>query len=434
VEAIDINALMEEIREKVKSEISQNGSDRNVEFKPSIVEVKAGALLHSQDLRAINQQYTYGAQFDESTIKSHRKGFVGRVIVGLKRKLYRKLWDGLLRDYMSKEREFQSSIVRFLNETARYIDARDSSIFWGLNHKVDVDVTKSVERADRLYDEFQGSLTSLKSELVELTNSNSRELASNKGKLAEVEGFINQLNEVIKGVEGIVQAKAPSGFNPKYVLFENRFRGSKPRIKEHLKFYLKYLKAPVFEIGSGRGELLELCKESGLEAQGWDLDAGMASQGSLVKLGDGIAALSETEDASLGSIIAIQVIEHLTEEVMDSFLAIARKKLKSGGKVIFETINPLSLMALSSNYIRDPSHVFPQHPETVSYRMTLAGFKNIRIEFLSPYPESEKFKKLQIPQSLPPRFESIVVEMNELVDRLNSIFFAPQDFAIIGEV
>lgn len=434
MEAIDVNALMDEIREKVKSEVSQNSSDRNVEFKSSTVEVKAGSLLHSQDLRAINQQYTYGAQFDESTIQSHRKGLLGRLIVGLKRKLYRKLWDGLLRDYMSKEREFQSAVVRFLNETARYIDARDSSIFWGLNHKVDVDVTKSVERADRLYDEFQGSLTSLKSELVELTNANSRELASNKGKLSEVEGFINQLNEVIKGVEGIVQAKAPSGFNPKYVLFENRFRGSKPRIKEHLKFYLKHLIAPVFEVGSGRGELLELCKENGLEAQGWDLDAGMVSQGSLGKLGDGIAALSEVKDESLGTIIAIQVIEHLTENVTDTFLDLAKRKLRKGGRIIFETINPLSLMALTSNYIRDPSHIFPQHPETVSFKMTLAGFRNIKVEFLSPYPESEKFKKLQIPQSLPPRFESVVVEMNELVDRLNSIFFAPQDYAIIGEV
>jgi hypothetical protein len=66
--------------------------------------------------------------------------------------------------------------------------------------------------------------------------------------------------------------------------------------------------------------------------------------------------------------------------------------------------------------------------------MTLAGFKNIRIEYISPYPESEKFKKLTLPPSLPPRFEQIVGEMNQLIERLNSIFFAPQDFAIIGEV
>lgn len=431
MEAID--TLMEEIRQKVKDEVSRNGSDRNVEFKPSEVKVKAGALLHSQDLRAINQMYTYGAQFDESTIQSHRKGFIGRALVSLKRKLFRKLWDGLLRDYMNKEREFQASVVRFLNETARYVDARDSEIFWGLNHKVDVDVTKSVERADRLYDDFQGSLVTLKSELLELVNANSRDITNQKGKVSEVERFARDLNDVIKGVEGIVQAKAPVGFNPKYVLFENRFRGPKKRIKEHLRFYLSHLVSPVFEIGCGRGELLELCRENGIEAQGWDLDAGMISQGSEGKLGDGIAALSEAQDGSLGSVIAIQVIEHLTEEVMDSFLSISRRKLKTGGRIIFETINPLSLMALTSNYIRDPSHVFPQHPETVSYRMTLAGFKNIRIEYISPYPESEKFKKLTLPPSLPPRFEQVVGEMNELIERLNSIFFAPQDFAIIGE-
>lgn len=445
----DIISIMARIREEVTSEIA-SARDSLPQFVSHQVkeETPAGALLYSEDLRFINQHYTYGAHFNEAAIVSHRGGFLGKLIVKIKRAIFRRLWDGLLRDYMNREKEFQASVVRYLNQVSKYVDARDASIFWGLNHKVDVDVTKAVERADRLHDQFQGALSSSEKRVHDTVNATHAHVASYDQKINRLDASLKTLDNVVRGLEGILaQAGKQITNSPTvlpdltYVLFENRFRGSQQQIEDHLKPYVEMLKnlpGPVLDIGCGRGELLSLLKDAGIEGKGIDLDSGMLAEAKAKKLnvieGDGIKYLSEVPDNSLGAVVAIQVIEHLTVPVMDSLLATAKRKIKPGGKVIFETINPASVLAFVSNYARDPSHVFPQHPDTVSYRLSLAGFSDVEVVYRSPVPEGGQIPGLKFEEWMTPKWEGFIRDYNRGVSRLNELLFAPQDYAVIGKV
>jgi len=68
-----------------------------------------------------------------------------------------------------------------------------------------------------------------------------------------------------------------------YRAFEEKHRGSRELIKSRQRAYLPFIEAlrsicsdaRAIDLGCGRGEWLELLKESGFDAQGVDLDEGM---------------------------------------------------------------------------------------------------------------------------------------------------------------
>src|SRR6266540_205655 len=74
--------------------------------------------------------------------------------------------------------------------------------------------------------------------------------------------------------------------------------------------------------------------------------------------------LDALPDATLGAIFAGQVVEHLPPPALARFLELANAKLRDGGLLIAETINPLSPIALR-NYFSDLTHAQPLVPETL---------------------------------------------------------------------
>jgi O-antigen chain-terminating methyltransferase len=101
---------------------------------------------------------------------------------------------------------------------------------------------------------------------------------------------------------------------------------------------------------------------------------------------------------------------------------------------VFETINPQSMLALSSNYFRDPTHVWPLHPDTLSFAMTLAGLKIIEIRKLSPVPQESLLKKVPVEEYMTPRWSHAVDTLNRNVEQLNELLYGFQDYAVIAEV
>ena len=73
-----------------------------------------------------------------------------------------------------------------------------------------------------------------------------------------------------------------------YAGFEDHFRGSREDIKERARIYLPIVRKvgagtperPVLDLGCGRGEWLELLKESGLHGRGVDRNQGMIAESS----------------------------------------------------------------------------------------------------------------------------------------------------------
>jgi SAM-dependent methyltransferase len=134
---------------------------------------------------------------------------------------------------------------------------------------------------------------------------------------------------------------------------------------------------PVLELGPGRGELLEALRDAGVQARGVDLDEGMAAhareRGLDVATGDGLAALDAEPDGSLGAIVGIQVIEHVARRELGRMLALARAKLRPGGLLVAETVNPHAGHALKTFWV-DLTHEHPVFPEVALALAQAAGF------------------------------------------------------------
>jgi 2-polyprenyl-3-methyl-5-hydroxy-6-metoxy-1,4-benzoquinol methylase len=166
-----------------------------------------------------------------------------------------------------------------------------------------------------------------------------------------------------------------------YAEFEDAFRGSAERVRESQRPYLDLLREhqPVLDVGCGRGELLELLAEQGIEASGVDNDAGMiercAALGVTATLADANEYLEGIEDGSLGTIFSAQVIEHLPYPELQRLLALARRKLKPGGVFVAETVNPHRLASLKTFWV-DLTHQHPIFPEVALALCGIAGFSS----------------------------------------------------------
>lgn len=220
-----------------------------------------------------------------------------------------------------------------------------------------------------------------------------------------------------------------------YYAFEARMRGSRADVLERQRPYVADFEdaAPVLDVGCGRGEFLSLLREAGIEAAGIDRDPDMVglcrADGLDVEQGDAIAHLEGLDDESLGGIFAAQVLEHLPPAPLVRLLEVARAKLRPGGILVVETMNPLSLVALK-NYFADLTHAQPLVPETLVLLARQAGFDSTELRFLHPPPEHERLRSVDLPPD--PAFDSARIALAANVARLNEIVFGPQDYALVA--
>lgn len=174
--------------------------------------------------------------------------------------------------------------------------------------------------------------------------------------------------------------------SPLYIGFEDIFRGSEALVRERQSFYIDVIadRGPVVDLGCGRGEMLQLLTEAGIECRGVDLDEAMVdharANGASADHGDALEYLVKQEDASLGAIFSAQFIEHLPAGLLPELLEIARTKLRPEGLFIAETVNPHSPRALKAFWI-DPTHQHPLFPETMLALCRLTGFEAGEIMF-----------------------------------------------------
>jgi glycosyltransferase involved in cell wall biosynthesis len=165
------------------------------------------------------------------------------------------------------------------------------------------------------------------------------------------------------------RSKGPTGEG--YRDFEDLFRGSEEMIRDRQKIYLDVIgdREPVFDAGCGRGEFLDLLDGAGKKFIGVDLDPTMVERCrdkgyDSVRLGDAVEVLEGMEPASVGAIFSAQVVEHMPFETLKRFLEVGLTRLKPGGVLIAETVNPHSARALKAFWV-DPTHQHPLFPEVM---------------------------------------------------------------------
>jgi O-antigen chain-terminating methyltransferase len=224
-------------------------------------------------------------------------------------------------------------------------------------------------------------------------------------------------------VAATVAAQPAAAAVPDYFAFEARMRGSTAAVRDRQRPYVEDFReaGPVLDIGCGRGEFLSLLREAGVEARGIDADADMAAyargEGLEVEQADAVAYVEALDDGSLGGVFAAQVFEHLPSATLLRLLELMAAKLRPGGLLVAETINPLSPLALRS-YFADLTHAQPLVPETLVLLAEQAGFREVAIRYVN-----EPEERLAVP-------DDPLIAGN--VRRLNELLFGPLDYAIVA--
>jgi O-antigen chain-terminating methyltransferase len=270
----------------------------------------------------------------------------------------------------------------------------------------------TIERQTRRFDDFTRDLARLEKEARLRDSAQDTRIA-----------YLEALSSRSSPASSLPRTEAPLLPESVYALFEERFRGSSTEVAEKQRFYLPFLwnlPGPVLDAGCGRGEFLRLLKDEGIVGRGVEA-SGLAAEacraaGLDVREGDAIEALAAAPPGSLGAVVAFQVVEHWPAAATFRFLAEARRALAPGGVLIVETVNTNSLAAMNAFYL-DPTHVRPVPPEALRFLCDAAGFRELRVEFLSPVPAGERLE-----------------ERSENDARLNAMLFGPQDYAVIGWV
>lgn len=210
--------------------------------------------------------------------------------------------------------------------------------------------------------------------------------------------------------------------------FTAHFRGPAEDLRERYRDVAAWFAGSdvVLEIGFGRGELLELLAESGVHARGIEPDPELVAtargRGLDVEVGTAVEYLRGLDDLSLGGIVMVQVIEHLSPQHVIDVVHLASEKLRHGGKLYVETVNPTSLYTYAHAFWVDPDHVRPVHPAFLEFLLNEAGFTDLYRQDRSPVPPDEALELL-------PGDDELTKRLNANFERVNALLFAPQDYA-----
>ncbi|MEN8223073.1 MAG: class I SAM-dependent methyltransferase [Acidobacteriota bacterium] len=350
----------------------------------------------------------------------------------------------VIEESVEKRKKAQSEVDKVLNELGELLE--NSTFLRRNKNKIREKLSLFSEKIqelitlqDREWDNlsnnhYNGIFNSLQAQIDKLDAkySNIRTLLKN---FSDLELSLNKLaNSVEKGgkdpeINKIENIKA--GISPyQYSDFEKRFRGSEEKISDNLKKYIPYFKdsSKVLDIGCGRGEFISLLKNEGINAEGIDISDSMLKEAEEKGLkcvkGDALEYLKEKKDGSLGGIFASQVIEHFEPEYLKETIRESYRVLIPGSPLILETINPLSLFALTNIYFLDITHQKPLHPEFMRYMLESTGFSKVDIMYSDPL-------KDYFLEDISPENE-MARAFNANVDKLNKALFNSPDYAAFG--
>lgn len=234
-----------------------------------------------------------------------------------------------------------------------------------------------------------------------------------------------------------------------YVALEARFRGSRALIRERQSIYLPFVEQArsrvemypprpivksfsekaaavvpaangVIDLGCGRGEWIELLKDNKISVLGVDQNRYFLrtcrERGCEVVESDLMEFLRAAPSESVAAITSFHVIEHLPLPVFEEMIGHVFRVLRRGGVAIFETPNPNNLISGSVNFLLDPTHLRPVHPELARLMFEMGGFATVRLEYLQPCDPSSRVED----------------KNDKLAERFNHFFYGPQDYAVIG--
>jgi len=140
----------------------------------------------------------------------------------------------------------------------------------------------------------------------------------------------------------------------------------------------------------------------------------LRGRGSDVVEADMLEYLRNSGEASHGAITGMHVVEHLPFPVLVELVDQARRVLKPGGLLIFETPNPRNVLVASHTFYLDPTHRNPIPSALLAFVLESRGFTAVEVVELHPSPHE---------------WSGIESEFDRY---LIANLFGPQDYAVIG--
>lgn len=240
---------------------------------------------------------------------------------------------------------------------------------------------------------------------------------------------LDALEKRLTQIEGQATPPPPSASDFDYLGFEKAFRGDSQHVASIQEKYLTYFPdaaaGPVVDLGCGRGEFLSLLNERGVPCWGVERERECAEaarkSGLEIREEDLAVALLDCDEGSLGGIVSFQVFEHLQLGKISQVLELAKRKIRSGGVLIVETVNVASLITHSRAFTLDPTHQLALHPLTLRLLVEQNGFKQAEIIYSGEVEDHVRLETTGLEPALAKNLE-----------RLNDLLFAPQDYAIVA--
>lgn len=432
-ETLSVNDIMEHLREEIKRKQEEGfyTRDEGKEF------IEHGAVLAREAKGKMDELISLINHIWDPTqdreITSHRP-YIGKVIV-LAKKIIRFFSRPIFGVMLQGQKEFNQHLVKLMTILINYLNPSLQSIRDNLQDLMNRYEDLGLKYLDMIKDHN------------DLNNSHLKILETFNIQQRKIEEIISGLRRETRDERRETSKKGIASFVPRpsflddksYLLFEERYRGSRDEVREKQRIYVDYFKGTekVLDLGCGRGEFLELLKEEGIDSYGIDTNEIMVSlcneRGLKVMKGDGIDHLRSLEDDSLGGIFAAQVVEHLEAGKLIDMVGLSYKKLRTGATFVAETINPLCLTTFSGPFYLDLTHIKPIHPKALVFLMEMAGFRDVEIKLTSPYPEEMKLQQVDFFHNLR-RFEDAFLNIvNNNINRLNELLYGHQEYAVIGK-
>jgi O-antigen chain-terminating methyltransferase len=399
--------------------------------------VSYNAPVHDEELhinlRQANEQY-HTAKW----LPDHR--------FALGRPLMKKIIYRIMGFYTARQTNFNAVVVRILNSLAGKVSDADQRVEQ-VRAQVDRIAFDIDERFNRLTRELQERFN-----FMELTQNRlvTRAKADIENRVMEVvratptaASSVEKRSEPARrDLASRTRAESPvhtNSFGTNYFCFADKFRGDETEIKNQLAAHLEYFRRckNVVDLGCGRGEFLELCEENKINALGVDTNDDMVlycqRKGLQVHRADARAYLRSLPEKHLDGIFTAYLAEHMPPAEFAELLHLAYEKLQFGSHFVAEAINPACLSTLADNFYLDLLHVKPIHPQAFEFMLESLGFRNIKINYVTPVPEEERLRKLNSIRDNLDQIERQRIEMyNQNVDKLNELLFGYQAYAIVA--
>ncbi len=425
-EDIDPKELADRIKKRVQTKISSGFYDekeieRVARFKAQIPEEIENN--HQDILRRLEATWRVTQPVD---LQTHRGGVSGK-IVKLVKKLYQVFVHRFIKFSFVRQELFNQGI-RVAAEEIYYLRSRY------------IAMSQRLASLERVADEADRRSRAVEKDLRD----NVRTLSGTLKDIDKQGIFLKRRLDVLldklrsgedKNVAKIAETEKSKLDSFDYTLFESVHRGSRSEIKDRLQVYAQWFKGAlgVLDVGCGRGELLEIFKENGIEATGVDMNDEMVEEcrrlGLSATEGDALSYLESMENGSLGGLCAIQFVEHLPVDVMTRFFELVFDKLRPGAVVAAETINAACLTTFCGAFYLDMSHVKPIHPLALQFLLERIGFEDVRIEYLNPYPDHIRLNPLP---ERPDIDKALTHEYNANVSKLNNVLYSHTDYAVVA--